>query len=108
MESGGVGEIAFRPGGLMQDPTQLQQMEQQQGKRQQMVLGGCRGRVGRQKSSAVVRTAGVEGQLRAQLQMESLWGRGCLWWQQSAGGKNTSGWRQRLDLVKIWWHRQQQ
>ena len=41
MGSGGVGEIAFRPGGLMQDPTQLQQMEQQQGKRQQMVLDGC-------------------------------------------------------------------
>ena len=41
MESGGVG--FFRPGGLMQDPTQLQLMEQQQGKRQQMVLDGCGG-----------------------------------------------------------------
>ena len=41
MESGGVG--FFRPGGLIQDPAQLQLVEQQQGKRQQMVLDGCGG-----------------------------------------------------------------
>ena len=33
----------FCPGGLIQDPTQLQLMEQRQGERQQMVLDGCGG-----------------------------------------------------------------
>ena len=53
--------------GLMQDPAQLQG---QQGKRQQMVLDMAA--AGRQKGIVVVRTAGMEGQLRAQLPMESL------------------------------------
>ena len=52
----GAGEIVFRPGGLVQDPAQLQG---QQKERQQMVLNGCSGEAAEECCNGSSRNGGA-------------------------------------------------